>query len=130
LPPGHRHAECQSLSVSELADEAFVSAVHRERGGLARRVTDLCLSRGFVPKLASVISRKTSMLTLVAEGFGLAEIPACMTVLFGTGVPCLPLPCSRGRPSLRARRCHRARLARLAKVWKEGQAGSKEEAEH
>jgi len=91
LPPGHRHAECQSLSVSELADEAFVSAVHRERGGLARRVTDLCLSRGFVPKLASVISRKTSMLTLVAEGFGLAVIPACMTVLCGTGVTCLPL---------------------------------------
>jgi len=91
LPPGHRHSARASLGLAELSDEPFVSAVHRERGGLARRVTDLCLSHGFVPRLAPVISRKTSMLTLVAHGFGLAIIPACMTSLCSKETICLPL---------------------------------------
>jgi len=91
LPPGHHLSDKASLSLAELADEPFVSAVHRERGGLARRVADLCLSRGFVPRLAPVISRKTSMLTLVAHGFGLAVVPACMTVHCPKGISCLAL---------------------------------------
>lgn len=91
LPPGHRLSGKASLTLTELADEPFVSAVHRERGGLARRVTDLCLSRGFVPRMAPVISRKTSMLTLVTHGFGLTVVPACMTSLCSKGTICLPL---------------------------------------
>lgn len=79
LPAHHPlAAEAGPLPLEALRDERFVSAVHRERGGLARRVTDLCLEAGFVPNSASVQSRKTSMLALVAAGFGVAVIPACM----------------------------------------------------
>lgn len=78
LPPGDPLAARDALRLVDLAGEAFVSAVHRERGGLARRVTDLCLERGFVPRPASVISRKTSMLTLVAAGYGVAVVPEGM----------------------------------------------------
>jgi DNA-binding transcriptional LysR family regulator len=91
LPPGHRYSTRQALSLAEIADEAFVSAVHRERGGLARRVTDLCLNRGFVPRVAQVVSRKTSMLALVAHGFGLAVLPECMTRMCSENTTCLPL---------------------------------------
>ena len=87
----HRLVPRASLSLAELSEETFVSAVHRERGGLARRVTDLCLSRGFVPKIASVVSRKTSMLTLVAAGYGIAVVPESMTVLGGDEMRFLPL---------------------------------------
>lgn len=79
LPAGHRLASQTSLSVADLRDEPFVSAVHRERGGLARLVTDLCLRSGFVPNVARVITRKASMLNLVAAGLGIAVVPRRMT---------------------------------------------------
>lgn len=91
LPKTHRLATRDSLALAELADEPFVSAVHRERGGLARRVTDLCLARGFVPRLAPVISRKTSMLSLVANNFGIALVPESMLPLAGHAVVFVPL---------------------------------------
>lgn len=91
LPPRHPFAKRRRLTLADLAGEAFVSAVHRERGGLARRVTDLCLLRGFVPRLAPVISRKTSMLDLVAAGFGVAVVPGAMTKLGGSAVVYKPL---------------------------------------
>ncbi len=91
MPADHALAARDSVLLAELAAEPFVSAVHRERGGLARRVTDLCLQRGFVPRLAAVISRKTSMLDLVCAGFGIAVIPAGMARLAPPGVRLRPL---------------------------------------
>lgn len=91
LPEGHPLAGRTVLELAELSAELFVSAVHRERGGLARRVTDLCLSRAFVPRLAPVISRKASMLALVGAGLGLAVVPEGMTRLGGQGIVFRPL---------------------------------------
>lgn len=81
LPEVHPLGRQKTLTLKQLSEEAFVSAVHRERGGLARLVTDLCLRAGYVPKLAPTISRKTSMLDLVASGFGVAVVPHAMTHL-------------------------------------------------
>jgi len=91
LPPAHPLSGRDTLLLAELQDEAFVSAVHRERGGLARRVTELCLQRGFVPRTARIISRKTSMLDLVAAGLGIAVIPAGMTPSAPAGIVFRPL---------------------------------------
>ena len=91
LPAGHALAGASVLGLGDLADECFVFAVHRERGGLARRVTDLCLARGFAPRLAPVTSRKTAMLNLVAAGFGVAVVPAAMASLATPGVHFVPL---------------------------------------
>ncbi len=91
LSQKHRLADKTCLTLAELAEEPFVSAVHRERGGLARRITDLCLARGFIPRLAPVISRKTSMLALVASNFGIAVIPESMKPLAGNTVSLVAL---------------------------------------
>ena len=91
LPNGHARLSAASIRLADLAEEAFVSAMHRERGGLARRVADLCLTRGFVPKLGPAISRKTSMLDLVAAGFGIAIVPQRMTGLVRPGLHFRPL---------------------------------------
>ena len=91
LPNEHPRLSAASIRLADLAEEAFVSAVHRERGGLARRVADLCLTRGFVPKLGPAISRKTSMLDLVAAGFGIAIVPQRMTGLVRPGLHFRPL---------------------------------------
>ena len=91
LPGNHPLAGRPTLTLNELGNEAFVSAVHRERGGLARLVTDLCLRRDIVPKTARIISRKTSMLNLVAAGYGIAVVPGRMTGIATDGLVYRPL---------------------------------------
>ena len=91
LPDNHPLGQQTKLTLGQLADAPFVSAVHRERGGLARLVTDLCLRAGYVPKLAPTISRKTSMLDLVSSGFGVAVVPHAMTHIPTKGVVFRPL---------------------------------------
>lgn len=91
LPAAHRLVDRQTLHIGDLQQEPFVSAVHRERGGLARLVADLCLRRGYVPKLARVITRKPSMLNLVAAGLGIALIPQRMTTTMSDGLVYRPL---------------------------------------
>jgi len=44
-----------------------------------------------VPKLAPVITRKTSMLNLVSAGFGIAVIPQRMTMMMSDGLVYRPL---------------------------------------
>lgn len=91
FPENHPMARQNSVSVAMLQEELFVSAVYRERGGLARVVTDLCLMRGFVPNTAQIVSPKTSMLNLVAARRGIAIIPERMTTLGDQGIACVPL---------------------------------------
>ena len=91
LPADHPLAARQTLAIGDLQQELFVSAVHRERGGLARLVADLCLRQGYVPKLARVITRKSSMLNLVAAGLGIAVIPQRMTGMMQEGLAYRPL---------------------------------------
>jgi len=91
LPADHRLVGVEKILLTDLAEESFVSAVHRERGGLARRVTELCLTRGFLPRLARVISRKTSMLDLVAAGLGIAVVPQRMTAIGNQNLVYRPL---------------------------------------
>jgi DNA-binding transcriptional LysR family regulator len=86
FPADHPMAKQGSATVASLRDELFVSAVYRERGGLARVVTDLCLKRGFVPNTAQIVSPKTSMLNLVAAGRGIAIVPERMTTLGNQGI--------------------------------------------
>ena len=91
LPVEHPMAKQESIAVVQLQSERFVSAVYRERGGLARVVTDLCLKRGFVPNTAQIVSPKTSMLNLVAARKGVAIVPERMTTLDGHGIAYVPL---------------------------------------
>lgn len=86
LPNTHHLSNRESLCIADLRLEPFVSAVHRERGGLARLVTDLCLRSGYVPSVARVTSRKTSMLNLVMAGFGVAIVPQSMASIVAEGV--------------------------------------------
>jgi len=91
LPKGHHLSGRETLCIADLQREPFVSAVHRERGGLARLVTDLCLRSGFVPNVARVTTRKTSMLNLVVAGLGIAVVPQRMTSIDTHGLTYRPL---------------------------------------
>lgn len=91
LPVAHPLAGRKRIAVARLRNERFVSAVYRERGGLARVVTDLCLARGFVPNIARIVSPKTSMLNLVAADHGIAIVPECMASLGVEGAAFVPI---------------------------------------
>jgi DNA-binding transcriptional LysR family regulator len=91
VPVGHSLAKQKRTTIARLKGEPFVSAVYRERGGLARVVLDLCLKRGFVPAAARIVSPKTSMLNLVAAGRGVAIVPERMAGLAFDGVAFVPL---------------------------------------
>lgn len=86
-----RAALGQSATIASLQHELFVSAVYRERGGLARVVTDLCLKREFVPNTAQIGSPKTSMLNFVAAKRGIAIVPERMTTPGSQGITYVPL---------------------------------------
>lgn len=91
LPAGHRLSQSPTLAIEALQKEVFVSVPHRDRGGLSRRVADLCLNAGFFPPAARALSRKTSQLNLVAAGLGIAVVPACMCQLAPPDVVFVPL---------------------------------------
>ncbi|WP_230941343.1 LysR family transcriptional regulator [Burkholderia diffusa] len=91
VPAGHPLARQKRTTIARLRREPFVSAVHREGGGLARVVIDLCLKRGFVPVAARIVSPKTSMLILVAAGRGIAIVPERMAGLLFEGVVFVPI---------------------------------------
>lgn len=85
LPPGHRLAapagaglDASALPLDALRDEPFVAIAHPERGGLGRRVAELCRAQGFEPRAAAVRSRKWTQLALVQAGFGVAVVPRGM----------------------------------------------------
>lgn len=91
VPAEHPLVARKRTTISQLRREPFVSAVYRERGGLARVVIDLCLKRGFVPTVARIASPKTSMLNLVAAGRGIAIVPERMASLGVEGVTFVPI---------------------------------------
>lgn len=91
LPADHSFGQKKSIRLVDIAGEQVVSAFHREMGGLARIVTDLYLKRGLSPVPARIVSPKTSMLDLVAAGYGIAVIPERMTTTGHRDLRFIPL---------------------------------------
>lgn len=91
FPENHRLASWPAIPLAELAQEAFVFQPHPDRGGLSRRVYELCHEAGFVPTVAQATSRKASSLHLVQLGLGIGLFPAAMAGQALPGVVVRPL---------------------------------------
>lgn len=91
LGPGHPLAARERVALADLAGEAFVVHPHPDRGGLSRAVLELCQSQGFMPRPAAALSRKLSLLQLVALGLGVALIPASLAAVAPATVICRDL---------------------------------------
>ncbi|CAM3189889.1 LysR family transcriptional regulator [Pseudomonas plecoglossicida] len=74
----HPLAGAAKVKLQQLREERFISIPHRDRGGLSYLSASLCMSAGFFPQAAQVVSRKTTQLQLIQAGFGVALLPACM----------------------------------------------------
>lgn len=87
----HPLANEATVRVEDLQGELFVSMPHWSRGGLSYRVTDICMKNGFLPRAARVTSRKTTLLSLVSAGFGIAIVPVSMSAIAPSGIRLIPL---------------------------------------
>jgi DNA-binding transcriptional LysR family regulator len=85
-PVAHPLSQRAEVSVAELREEPFVSLPHVERGGLSYRVAELCMRNGFFPRAARATSRKTTLLSLVDAGMGVALVPDSMRFIAPAGV--------------------------------------------
>jgi DNA-binding transcriptional LysR family regulator len=86
VPVAHPLGQRTEVSVAELREEPFVSLPHGERGGLSYRVAELCMRNGFFPRAARATSRKTTLLSLIDAGLGVALVPDSMRSIAPTGV--------------------------------------------
>ena len=87
----HPLATHDSVRLQDLREEPFISIPHRQRGGLSYLSAELCMSAGFFPRPARVVSRKTTQLQLIQAGFGVALLPRCMQDIAPTSVRFLPM---------------------------------------
>ncbi len=87
----HRLAGQAAVEAGALRDEPFVSMPNAAQGGLSYRVAEMCVKNGFVPRAAAATSRKTTLLSLVQAGFGVAIVPAGMDAIAPPGVRLVPL---------------------------------------
>ncbi|WP_252090719.1 LysR substrate-binding domain-containing protein [Pseudomonas sp. MWU13-3659] len=87
----HSLASEASVKLEQLREERFISIPHRQRGGLSYLSASLCMSAGFFPQAAQVVSRKTTQLQLIQAGFGVALLPASMREIAPASVCFVPL---------------------------------------
>lgn len=78
LSPEHRLANASLLSLRDLAGEAFVTLNGEPATGLHDQFIALCQTSGFTPMVRRQVTQLPVMLTLVAAGYGVAAVPACV----------------------------------------------------
>ncbi|MCW2806230.1 MAG: putative Uncharacterized HTH-type transcriptional regulator YybE [Marmoricola sp.] len=91
VPPGHRLAGRKQVSLAEVADEDFVML--RPTWALRVLSDELCAAAGFVPRVAFEGDDLPVVRGFVAEGLGVAIVPAPGSVL--------PADSTRAEPLLR-----------------------------
>ncbi len=74
VPPGHRLADRQSIQLSEVANELFISLT--TECGLRNITNDFCLQAGFSPNIAFEVNSLEVVAKLVKFGLGIAFLPA------------------------------------------------------
>lgn len=87
----HPMAGLPQVEAGSLRDEHFVSMPNWAQGGLSYRVAEICMKNGFVPRAARATSRKTTLLSLVQAGLGVAIVPESMNTIAPPGIKLLSL---------------------------------------
>lgn len=78
LPNAHRLANLSRISVGELADEDFVLPPREPATGFYDQVIALCQKAGFSPRLYRKADVLPVTMTMVAAGYGVSIVPACV----------------------------------------------------
>ncbi len=89
LPSRHRLARMSTLPMRSLAGEPFVRTPRARGAGFHDQVTSLCRRAGFEPHTVQEATRISSVVGLVAAGFGVSVVPERRTAV--PGVVFVPL---------------------------------------
>ncbi len=81
LPSRHRLATHHSISLAELRGESFVIPMRLTTPGIYDTVMAACAEAGFAPVEIQEISTAQNALSLVAAGFGVSLLPACVSAI-------------------------------------------------
>jgi DNA-binding transcriptional LysR family regulator len=91
LPAGHRLAERDAISVSDLADEPWIFF----RRSIASRLYDVifqsCRMSGFMPRVVQEGAKLSTIASLVASGLGVSLVPVSLARMKLRGAVCVPL---------------------------------------
>jgi len=91
LPEGHRLARRRSVALAQLSEDPWVIFPRWLAPGLHDSVMAACAAAGFAPRIVQETTRVTSMLSLVASGFGVSLVPVSVARVRLWGTLCRPL---------------------------------------
>lgn len=84
LPAGHPLARTRRLALKRLHDEPFVMFSHAASPDYYERVLAICTDAGFYPEVRHEVRHWLSVVSLVAQGLGVALVPAALK---GSAIP-------------------------------------------
>lgn len=91
LPPGHPLAGRPQLSVQALRDEEFILFPRHLGPGFYDQLIGLCQRADFRPRVVQEAVQMKTTVSHVADGLGVAFVPASVSKWLGTSVTFLPL---------------------------------------
>ncbi|WP_423823247.1 LysR family transcriptional regulator [Salinisphaera sp. SPP-AMP-43] len=81
LPRSHPQADAPVVDVAGLADEDFITLPRSTAPALHEAVLECCAAHGFVPRIRLETHLQQTIVSLVAEGLGVALVPASLSRL-------------------------------------------------
>ena len=91
VPPDHRLAEADAVTMSELRDEGFIFTHLGPDMGFAACAYKLCADAGFAPRIEHRAPQFTAIVSFVSAGLGVAFVPASAARMKDAGVVFLPI---------------------------------------
>lgn len=91
LPEHHRLAGQESIRLDELADDPFVTYPSRYGSTMFELTIDTCRKAGFSPHIVQEVTQTSTLVSLVAAGFGVALSPESVQHIQVTGAVHKPL---------------------------------------
>lgn len=95
VPSAHRLAQCDEITVSELADEPFITFPATTAPALYELVVGCCRDNGFEPRIRYETHLQQTIVNLVAEGLGVSLVPKSMSKMQLTGAEFRPVTSTR-----------------------------------
>nr|WP_295659189.1 LysR substrate-binding domain-containing protein [Polymorphobacter sp.] len=87
----HRLASLTGLSIVDLFDEAFVLYESKLGSGFNEHLTQLCRQAGFEPRVVQEVGALSTLLGLVAAGFGITVLARSLAALHLDNLVYLPM---------------------------------------
>lgn len=91
LPRTHKLADAASISLDQLAGDPFVTYPSRYGSIMYELTIETCIEAGFTPNVVQTVTQTSTLVSLIAAGFGVALAPRSVEHIQVTGAIHKPL---------------------------------------